>query len=286
MLTIHFTSGLGNQLFQYFFGESLRLNHNYTNVNYIESTLAPYQINIWDIFDTNINWKESNIKNKFLLINLFKLLIKFKFEKKFNIVSDNSIVLHKNYYSYNSFNFYGYWQNISYFEKEFSNIRKNLIYKKKIILQNLIKKYDQYSDVVGIHIRGGDYLLKKNQKLFSNINREYYSKSINFLKNKLDNPLFLIFSDDENYSKKLINFIGGSFIFAKDINDNRNDDFQLLSKCDHFIIPNSTFSWWAASLSNSLKKIVIMPKEWFKEDIANFNVDITSLNQNIDLHNI
>ncbi|HIZ85038.1 MAG TPA: alpha-1,2-fucosyltransferase [Candidatus Coprenecus stercoravium] len=35
--------------------------------------------------------------------------------------------------------------------------------------------------------------------------------------------------------------------------------------CNHFIIPNSTYPYWAALLSNTNQnKIVIAPKIWYK----------------------
>ena len=38
-----------------------------------------------------------------------------------------------------------------------------------------------------------------------------------------------------------------------------------MSQCKHFIIPNSTFGWWAAWLSDFNDKIVITPEQWFQD---------------------
>jgi hypothetical protein len=38
----------------------------------------------------------------------------------------------------------------------------------------------------------------------------------------------------------------------------------LMSLCDHFVISNSSYSWWAAWLGASHDKIVIRPEKWFR----------------------
>ena len=44
-----------------------------------------------------------------------------------------------------------------------------------------------------------------------------------------------------------------------------------MSKCKYFIIPNSTFSWWGAWLSEREGKMIIAPKQWLRDASINSN---------------
>ena len=112
-----------------------------------------------------------------------------------------------------------------------------------------------------MHIRRGDYLSPKYKHL-NVCDYQYYFESMNYIISKLNNPTFFIFSntsDDldwikENYS------LPGKIVYVK--NDNPDyEELRLMYSCKHFIISNSTFSWWAQYLSNN-SGIVIAPEIW------------------------
>ena len=121
---------------------------------------------------------------------------------------------------------------------------------------------------VAIHIRRGDYLNDPKVRCIHGIlGSDYYKKSINYIKKKVKNPFFFIFSDDIELVKKNFSFFNNKKYIFIDTKSSIND-LYLMSNCKHFIIANSTFSWWGAWLSKNKRKIVCAPKRWLRARIS------------------
>lgn len=83
------------------------------------------------------------------------------------------------------------------------------------------------------------------------------------MQKKVNNPVFIFFSDDIEWCKGNFSSIKYELYFESG-KDTLAEKISLMSSCKHFIISNSTFSWWAQWLGQNEKKIVISPKHWYK----------------------
>lgn len=142
--------------------------------------------------------------------------------------------------------------------KEFTPKKTSVIPKE---LENAIEK----RNTVSIHIRRGDYLYVKCAQVVNNEMKKgrYYERAIEYIKERVDNPLFLIFSDDIEWVKN--NFdCGGSCMHISGMGLKDYEELALMSRCRHNIIANSTFSFWGGWLNQNKDKIVIVPKHWMQ----------------------
>lgn len=113
---------------------------------------------------------------------------------------------------------------------------------------------------VAVHVRRTDFLDPKISGYSIGICSEtYYTNAIKFISNRVKNPLFVFFSDDIEYVKTNLKTENSYFTEG----NTGYEDFYLMSQCKHFILANSTFSFWAAALNNSGSKIVCVPEFWY-----------------------
>ena len=159
-------------------------------------------------------------------------------------------------------NYNGYMQCYKYFD-HYKKKLQNFFGPNNDDLKYIYSKYKDYLNkkTCSLHVRKGkdfeeiarrwnpEFILKKG----------YYDKAINFIKNKVE--LFLVFSDNIPYCKKLFtneNYPNIKFVF---IRERDYIDIWIISLCNHHITSNSTFSWWGAYLNRSESKIVIAPNK-------------------------
>lgn len=116
---------------------------------------------------------------------------------------------------------------------------------------------------VAVHFRRGDYLGQYSS--IGALSPDYYDRAIQSLKAQLPAATYYLFSDEieaveREYRPSVPHVFAKCFDHA-----NYYDKIRLMALCDHNIIANSTFSWWAAWLNANPGKSVIAPKRWFAD---------------------
>lgn len=137
---------------------------------------------------------------------------------------------------------WGYFQSEKYFLSNADLIRNVINFPYK----------DTKEGYVSVHFRQGDYT--KNPDIHYIQKLDYFQRAIDKIGSY---KKLLVFSDSELPT----NFQFHNMELVNSGND--LEDMSLMSSCEHNIISNSTFSWWAAWFNRNKNKIVIAPKVWF-----------------------
>jgi len=156
----------------------------------------------------------------------------------------------------------GYLETAKYFDDVKHLIQKDFTPKHAPLEKNKeLYSQIQNSNSVCISIRRGDFV--NNDKIRDKhyiCNEEYFKKAISKINSKLENPKFVFFSDDIEWVKNNIEAPEGSLY--EDGTDPVWEKLRLMYNCKHFVLSNSTFSWWAQYLSRNDEKVVVAPSKW------------------------
>lgn len=171
----------------------------------------------------------------------------------------------------------GLFQNEKYFKDIKGILLEEFEIKTEASLDNQIKMRElDNCNSVCVHIRRGDYL--SPQYSFLNVcGEKYYQRAMDYIEKHLDEPVFYIFSNNSSE----IAWIKEHYHFRQpvhyiDLNNPDYEELRLMSHCKHFILSNSTFSWWGSYLSENAGggKIVIAPSVWQKDEYCGGEIDI------------
>lgn len=265
--------GLGNQLFQYAAAYSLakRLNQPFqfdiafTN-NMTVRTYKFSELNVdvdTTISDKMLPKKIRFIKNKY--INKLCRVLNLSKHKCGDYLYwiETKDIWQPNFFTIENGNLYvdGYFQSEEYFKDFRTDLLKQFTPRhtpeeeyKKILFE--IKKVN----AVAVHVRRGDF--KKDSNPFHYLlDAQYYRNAIEYVKNRVNRPVFFVFSDDMNWVKENIeNSFEFKFVNLESVHRDI-DELMLMKNCNHIITANSTFSWWAAWLNENEKSIKIVPRK-------------------------
>lgn len=117
---------------------------------------------------------------------------------------------------------------------------------------------------IAIHLRKGKDYLQSDLMGKNLCGADYYMRAIDYIRERVDNPMFYVFTDNPVWLKENIPSFDYTLVDWNEVSGKRSfRDMQLMSCAKHNIIGNSTFSWWGAWLNPNPNKIVIAPDKFF-----------------------
>jgi len=275
MIIIRLKGGLGNQMFQYAFGLKLAEELN-TKMKLDLSALLDRSKG--DFVYRNYDLPIFDIKDEFLISPTFLKAFYTIKSSKLSKLLRKRINGSRNYIREKHFHFQaqlveeplentiyeGWFQSPKYFEGVEEKLRQHFTFKDKILdkSQELFREI-QSTNSICLNVRRTDFLKVHNLNTTS---EEYFQTAAIELAERVDNAHFFIFSDDISWCRENIKLkYPSKFVDHGHKGFKFSNYMQLMSACKHFIIPNSSFAWWAVWLNKNENRIVVAPKNWFND---------------------
>lgn len=258
MITVKLQGGLGNQLFEYAAGRALAARSN-TGLQldiewYKISPNRTYDLAAYAISGT-VATQEDLRKTKRGPFGLKRAYL-----VKERSYSFDPHVLEAGPDAY----LVGYLQSEKYFADIADTIRREFTLKTKAegLNAELLKEIEAGTSV-SLHVRRGDYVTTRNGVAnHGAASLEYYQRAVDLIATKVASPHFYVFSDDPAWTQENLKFDYPT-TFVTHNGKAAQEDLRLMSACKHFIIANSTFSWWGAWLGANPEKKIVAPERWF-----------------------
>jgi hypothetical protein len=162
----------------------------------------------------------------------------------------------------------GYFQSEDYFASISGRLREDLRLKSEPTSSAVLKIRDQIfdSNAVCLHVRrlGGYSASRTPVRVVGPpfCTPDYYRRACNHFLEKTSHPRFFVFSDCPEWVPDGLHFVPDKVVVGLDTPTSDIDDLWLMAHCAHFIVADSTFSWWAAWLGSNPAKQVVAPANW------------------------
>ncbi|MBV2180187.1 MAG: alpha-1,2-fucosyltransferase [Castellaniella sp.] len=145
----------------------------------------------------------------------------------------------------------GYWANEGYFEDHEDLIRQHLSLTTPSADLQKYGETIQRENVIGVHVRRSEYGHHGIARM------DYYRNCIKEIRRRFGDLPVLVFTDEYNVCCFEFSKVGNLQVIKGDIK-NPYDEFYLFSKCRHYVLSNSSFSYWAAFFGERPDSMVYM----------------------------
>ena len=269
-VTVGLSGGLGNQMFQYAAGRALSLRLGvplHLDLSWFfgrkdrRYALAPFAI--------------SGVprKRNLLLPNLLKSW-ESKVARRYATKRMGVPIFRERHFHFDSafkrlsapVYLEGYWQSELYFlETRDALLREFSLREHPPEACLLLAERIASNEAICVHVRRGDYVSDRvTAGVHGLCTMEYYEQAIPLAAQGLENPHCFVFSDDPAWVRS--HFVSEIPMTVVDANSatEAHWDLHLMSQCRHFVIANSSLSWWGAWLCAEATKRVVAPARWFQ----------------------
>lgn len=166
---------------------------------------------------------------------------------------------------------HGYWQSERYFAQQADLIRADFTFPDFTNSQNAdMAARIVETNAIALHVRRGDYLALGQHAV---CDEAYYLAALDIVREGIKNPTVYVFSDDPDWAKSNLPLPCEKVVVDFNGPETDFEDMRLMSLCQHNVIGNSSFSWWAAWLNANPNKRVAGPDRWFGDSTLS-NPDI------------
>jgi hypothetical protein len=155
----------------------------------------------------------------------------------------------------------GYWQSAAYPALVEGELRRTLTFRQPVMAANaaMMERIQREPSAVSLHVRRGDYTTLSDNPV---LGPGYYHEAAARIAAQVRDPVFFIFSDTPDWARQALDLKHPTVFVEGNSEDDAMQDLRLMTACRHHIIANSSFSWWAAWLSNAPEKRVMAPRYW------------------------
>lgn len=164
----------------------------------------------------------------------------------------------------------GYFQSPKYFEEFKNELRNEFTFSEDLTPaeQEMQSKIEAFPSLC-INVRRGDFVHNaRSAGTHGSMDVAYFDRALRRSRGRVGHLPIFIFSDDIQWCERNLNHLGDvTFVSHKFAGKHFGTYLRLMSSCAAFIIPNSTFAWWAVWLSSTNNPTVIAPQRWFSADV-------------------
>lgn len=278
MIISQIIGGLGNQMFQYAVGRAIATRLN-KPLRLDVSPFANYQLHngfeLSRIFAGQMDLAPPEDLQRVIGWRAIPLVKRLLSRSELSVMRGKQFVVEPHFQHWADINrvpapayLVGYWQSEKYFQEIDPTIRADFVFRQPLSTQNQrVADHIARSNAVSLHVRRGDYV--QNSKTFAThgtCSLDYYREAIRYVSERIEQPKFFIFSDDISWVRNNLKIDFPCSYVDHNHGAESYNDMRLMSLCQHNIIANSSFSWWAAWLNANHNKIVVAPKKWFSNN--------------------